>query len=46
MPLVDIDEYRPGPYVATFEPSGSRRFMAPEERRIWTRTGATPTSDR
>lgn len=31
--LVDLDEYRPGPYVATFDPSGSRRFMAPEERR-------------
>jgi len=30
--LIDLDEYRPCPYVATEEPCGSRRFMAPEER--------------
>lgn len=29
--LIDLDEYRPGPYVATEQPCGSRRFMAPEE---------------
>lgn len=32
MRLVDLDEYRPGPYVLREPPSGSLRFMAPEER--------------
>ena len=29
--LVDLDEYRPGPFVAHRRLPGSRRFMAPEE---------------
>lgn len=29
--LVDLDEYRPGPFVADDRLPGSRRFMAPEE---------------
>ncbi|CAN5190996.1 hypothetical protein BH20ACT5_BH20ACT5_17790 [soil metagenome] len=29
--LLDFDEYRPGPFVAAAQLSGSRRFMAPEE---------------
>lgn len=31
MRLLDFDEYRPGPFVATEPPCGSSRFMAPEE---------------
>ncbi|MEU6144244.1 serine/threonine protein kinase [Streptomyces sp. NPDC047081] len=32
--LIDLDEYRPGPFVLTDDRlPGSRRFMAPEERR-------------
>lgn len=31
MALLDFDEYRPGPFVATEPPCGSSRFMAPEE---------------
>lgn len=29
--LLDFDEYRPGPFVATVQVCGSRRFMAREE---------------
>lgn len=29
--LLDFDEYQPGPFITTEQPSGSRRFMAPEE---------------
>lgn len=32
MRLVDLDEYRPGPFVATEQLPGSTRFYAPEER--------------
>ena len=31
MRLLDFDEFRPGPFVATEPPCGSSRFMAPEE---------------
>jgi len=40
MRLVDLDEYRPGPFVATEQLPGSTRFYAPEE------LGAGGTIDR